>query len=217
MKRITAYTFLSVCSLLGTQLQAQTLNWGNVIGNPVTDSTGAAVTNAFSFELGAFDSGFMPSESNVDQWLSNWKLFDRVVFDATYGFTNSEVYINNGVTSSNPIASTDSFAGLDAYIWVRKGDDPIEGSEWLVTRANDWAFPLEGGDCCDTSFLEWSVSDLTPSNTPLWGRQKEEEGPGVFTSTGTTGLQTYTFVPEPASALLAMMAGAVFTLRRRRA
>ena len=216
MKKIIAFLGLSLCSFLGTQLQAQTLNWGNVILDPVTDSTGADVTNAFVFELGSFASGFTPAASNTDQWLSNWQVFDSATYDPLFGFSTATAYIQNGVTSNNPNASPESFAGLDAYIWVRKGDTPVEGSEWLVTRANDWTFPLTGGSCCDTELLEWSSSDLTPSNTPLWGRQNEIEGPGVYTSTGTEGLQTYTFVPEPTSAMLVAMAGTVFALRRRR-
>jgi hypothetical protein len=43
-------------------------------------------------------------------------------------------------------------------------------------------------------------------------------GPGVFTpgTTGTPGLQTFTFVPEPSSALMASLAAIAALMRRRR-
>ena len=124
--------------------------------------------------------------------------------------------MQNDVTSSNPTASTLSFAGLDAYIWIRNDDNPVPGTEWLLTRADNWTFPVVGGDCCNTEVIEWAVSDLDSGNVPVWGRQNDVIGSGEFSSTSTTGLQTFTFVPEPSSALLAAVAGGFLVLRRRR-
>lgn len=124
--------------------------------------------------------------------------------------------MNNDVTTSNPTASTMSFAGLDAYIWIRNGDDPVPGTEWLLTRASNWTFPTVGGDCCDTGVVEWAVSDLDPGDVPVWGRQNGVIGSGEFSSTGTGGLQTFTFVPEPSSAILTAIAAGLLVLRRRR-
>lgn len=218
MKTFFALLAVAFCTAVGTRLQAQTLNWGNVVGGSITTSTGAPIDNTFIFQLGAFVDGFEPDTTNTDLWLLNWRMFDQATYDPTWGFSTEDVFINNDVTSSNPSASTMSFAGLDAYIWIRNNDNPVEGSEWLLTRSSSWTFPIVGGDCCSTNVLEWSVSDLETGETPEWGRTYDIVGPGVFTPPGSTspGLQTFTFVPEPSTALLSVMAGCVLVLRRRR-
>jgi hypothetical protein len=50
----------------------------------------------------------------------------------------------------------------------------------------------------------------------VWGRQNGVIGSGEFSTTGTTGLQTFTFVPEPSSALLTAVAAGFLVCRRRR-
>lgn len=198
-------------------MQAQTLNWGNVVGGPIVTSSGNPIDDSFLFQLGAFTTGFVPEFSNVSQWLGNWRVFDQAEYDSVFGFSTSTAYIQNGVTSSEPGASSMTFAGLDAYIWVRNADTPIEGTEWLLTRALDWKFPATGGSCCDQTVLQWSVSDLNSSTTPKIGGHNGVSGPGVFTPPGSSvGLQTHTFVPEPSSVFLAAVTGLVIVLRRRR-
>ncbi|MEY3897400.1 MAG: hypothetical protein RLZZ214_2921 [Verrucomicrobiota bacterium] len=216
MKLTSALLATAFCTVAATSIQAQTLNWGNEVFGDLSDSNGGELDNTFVFELGSFFSGFVPTESNVDLWVSNWQVFDRASYNPDIEYFTSTVYVRNDVTSSNPTASTLSFAGLDAYIWVRNDDNPVEGTEWLLTRADNWTFPVVGGDCCNTDVVEWAVSDLDPTNVPVWGRQNDLPGSGEFTSTGTTGLQTFTFVPEPSSALLAAVAGGFAVFRRRR-
>jgi hypothetical protein len=144
-------------------------------------------------------------------------VFDALTYDSVFGFTTSNAFILNDVTSGSAHATDPllSFAGLNAYIWIRKGDDPVPGSEWFVGRAIDWTFPLVGGDCCATNTIQWSVSDLGPGEEPLWGRQYEETGPGSFTISGDEGLQTHTFIPEPSALLLASLASSLLLRRRR--
>jgi hypothetical protein len=216
MKLTTALLTAAAFAVAASRIHAQTLNWGNEVFGDLTDSEGAALDNTFVFELGSFVGGFVPTSSNLEQWVLNWEVFDRAAYQENLGYFTSTVYVNNDVTTSNPTASTMSFAGLDAYIWIRNQDDPAEGAEWLLTRAADWTFPTVGGDCCDTRVIEWAVSDLEPGDVPVWGRQNGVLGSGEFSSAGTAGLQTFTFVPEPSSAVLAAIAAGFMLLRRRR-
>jgi hypothetical protein len=217
MKRLLVL-LTAVCFAAGaTSSQAQTLNWGSEAFSDLTDSNGNTLDESlFVFELGSFVNGFVPDDSNTDEWFLNWRVFDTASYEQDNGYFSSTVYIENDVTSSNPSASTISFAGLEAYIWIRNDEDPVEGTEWFLARASDWTFPTTGGDCCDTEVIEWSVSDLTTTDIPEWGRHGGTEGPGEYTVTGTTGLQTYTFVPEPSTAIMAAIAGLGLVLRRRR-
>ena len=214
---ILAAAFVAISAL---QTHAQTLNWGMPVGEELKDSNGDAIDDSYVFELGAFALNYDPQEANVGEWLTHWRVFDALTYNTTFKFTTSTVNILNDVKSSSvkPNVSSESFAGLNAYIWVRKGNTPDPGSEWFVGRAIDWTFPLQGGDCCDTTTLQWSVSDLGPGEVPEWGRQNAVTGPGESTFTGSlNGVQTHTFpVPEPSSALLTLIAGLGLVLRRRR-
>ena len=49
--------------------------------------------------------------------------------------------LDDGTSNSPFMHGAPSFEGLDAYIWIRKGDQPVEGSEWLLTRAIQLDFP----------------------------------------------------------------------------
>lgn len=201
-------------------IHAQTLNWGSEIGTFIIDSDGDGVDDRFVFELGAFDLNFTPDETNYELWFENWRMFDSTTYNSEFGYYTSTVHVisdldGEGVFSSNLKASPENFSGLVAYLWIRNADLPGSETEWLLVRADNWVFPDIGGDCCDTSVIEWSTSDLTGTNTPLYGSQGGVDGDGVWTFDNSTGLQTFTFVPEPSTAALAALA-TLGLLRRRR-
>lgn len=218
------------CLLGAASLHAQTLNWGNEIFGEVVDSLGNEVDNTFVFELGAFDSGFTPTQGNIGQWYDSWNVFDYTSYDTNDDRFTSTVFVEHhtdiggdyGAFSSNPGASAMNFSGLDAYIWIRKGNTPVEGTEWLLVRAGNWTFPTVGGGCCSNGLLEWSTASDLGTTVPLWGRQHATEGPGVgIFDEGSYGplsptLQTFTFVPEPSACLMGMLAAMGMVFRRRR-
>ena len=230
MKTVFALLLAVLWTVFGSSSNAQTLNWGSAVFTDLIDSDGNTLPEGvYTFELGVFVSGFVPEESNVSQWLGNWRVFDTAGYngydgpgDELYGIITGTEQIQNGVTSASNLSF--SFAGLSAYLWIRKGDQAEEGSEWFLGRATNWTFPLTGGGCCeDDPPIEWSVSDLiTNGETPLWGNHGGVEGPGDHSYTGTWGgsghpyvVQTYTFVPEPSSLLLAAFSAGLMFRRRR--
>jgi hypothetical protein len=220
---------LSIACLWGfgaLSVGAQQLNWGSAFYSDFADSTGVGLDNTFIFEIGAFNAGFMPTQANLNDWRSNWQVFDRAdyngieepVDDGIFGyFTGTARMLDDGRSSSSFMTpSAPSFEGLSGYLWVRKGDDPIAGSEWILTRADDWVFPAAIPGCCDNDTpFDWSTSDLDESDVPLWGRQGKTSGPGEFSSSGIHTLQTYTFVPEPSSVVMLFLASGLLLVRRR--
>ena len=210
--------------LAGNATDAQTINWGSVMRSDLVDSDGQTLGDSYTFELGAFVPDFMPSETNIDDWVSHWRTFDRAEYngieqpvdDGYYGYFTGAVQMTEGGHSSSPYADLGlNFQDLDAYIWIRNRTNPQPGTEWFLARATSWAFPTY--DCCATDPLKWSVSNLTLSDVPLYGKQGTTQGLGVFTDATGHTLQTYTFIPEPSSAMLLALTGTLMVLRRRRA
>jgi hypothetical protein len=204
---------------------SQTFVWGSSVGDSFADSNGQILDDSYVFQMGAFIEGFEPDESNVDTWLANWRVFDQAGYNQDMGYfthwsneTDSLRMLDDGTSNSPYLTSgASSFEGLRGYLWIRRGDQPVEGSEWLLTRAADWMFPTASPGCCNTDApIQWSVSDLdTSGEMPKWGAYGDTMGPGSHTSGGNFTLQTYTFAPEP-SAMMLVACAALTMLRRRR-
>ncbi|HSP42840.1 MAG TPA: PEP-CTERM sorting domain-containing protein [Luteolibacter sp.] len=205
---------------LGATSQGQTIEWGSYAGIDMFDSAGNVLDDTFVFQLGAFTAPFTPEASNYQDWFANWMVFDQAVYNEADGVfmpsplapqmqpdgTSNSAFLSDGATS---------FEGLDAYIWIYNSEDPVPGTEWLLVRAADWVFPEYDPDCCGGFPLQWSISDLDPSDTPEWGSHSGSTGPGAYTYNGPFDLRTHTFVPEPSSLLLAIF-GTGLLMRRRR-
>lgn len=205
-----------------TLATAQSINWGSPIFSSIVDSAGVELNNTFVFELGSFANGFQPNAGNLASWHQNWRIFDTAGYndsrdpDPVFGyFTGTSSLLDDGTSTSNP---SFNFGGLNAYIWVRDSNDNVEGSEWFLARSELWKFPDPISGCCDNELpIDWSLSDLkNQAVTPIFGSQDGLKGAGEFTVDGVFGLQTYTIIPEPSSALLAAGGMIALLLRRRR-
>lgn len=211
---------IAVSAALGTAaVKSQTLAWGNELGGKLADSSGSPLDISFTFELGSFASGFVPTEQNASAWLTNWIVFDRAQFNPVFGYFTSEVQMLPDGTSGSTWATpgAESFEGLDAYFFVRKGEDAVPGTEWFLAHAPFWVFPTAFlDDCCPTAPPTlWAVSDLEDA-VPVFGSQNGVAGGGTgITLQEPAHLQTFTFVPEPGTVLLAML-GLSAVFRRRR-
>lgn len=208
---------------------ASTIFWESSVNSNLYDAAGQPLGGEFSFEVGSFANGFVPTAANLNDWAANWKVFDRA-FDATPGditdgdadgwnaqdqfFTRTLFHQSDG-TSSSPYADpADTFPqGEIVYLWVYNTKDRIGSTEWaLVTdgglagdTADDWVYP-DPAEPDSTSYV-WHLAD---ANEALIG--------SVSGSGATYTLQTSLVpVPEPGGAILAglpLLAGLL--LRRRR-
>ena len=218
----------AMISLLTAAAHGQSINWGSEAFSTLVDSRGNTIgQNGYVFELGAFNSGFTPTSNNLMSWFANWRVYDTAEYSSTNGyFTGAVDMLDNGTSG----LGGDTFAGLNAYIWIRNsniGESPT--TEWLLVRNSSWQFPTPTSHCCDPSLpVEWSVSDLSSTDLPKYGGQGGTEGltntpystpgPGLVTERLTSGtfLQTYTFVPELSSSVLILVLGVLGLLDRRR-
>lgn len=210
---VTIFTLIALISAL----RSQTLEWGSAVFSQIVDSKGAMLDNTYVFEVGAFADTFTPTDANTDDWFANWFAFDRADYSEANGYFASTAEMKDDGTSESPFmtAAAPSFEGLEGYIWVRNSDTPSPTTEWFLVTAPAWVFPNATPGCCDNALpIQWILSDLTSTDTPEWGSQTGKDGSGAFTADGTQELQTFTFVPEPSSALLALLS-CTFLLKRR--
>jgi hypothetical protein len=217
MKTIPLTLLSLLVSLSG--LRGQTIEWGSEVFSQIVDSKGAALDNSYVFEVGVFAAPFTPSGANTDDWFANWRTFDRAAYSQANGHFASTVEMANDGTSESPsmTAAAPSFEGLEAYIWVRNSATPSPTTEWFLVKSPAWVFPTANPDCCDNGLpVQWSIGDLTQSDTPVWGSQMGKDGSGSFTQDGVYELQTFTFVPEPSAAMMVLLSCAFLLTRRSR-
>ncbi|GHC42177.1 PEP-CTERM sorting domain-containing protein [Roseibacillus persicicus] len=233
--RYIALLFVAPILTKATRAQQLQIDWGtSVVNEKIITSNGSGVSlDEFSIELGGFASGFVPTEANVDDWVSNWRVFDAVTAGDTdssdnfssvgIGSTESRFVGTDYLQADQTSASEDS-NGLDtfgpsesAYIFIRNSDAPGVNSEWsLYTRSSDaaWEFPSVSGGQPATP-LSWFVAQ---ADTAVWGGINGSiVGGGEFTDGSSDFIiRTHTFVPEPGVAILSLL-GLAGLLRRRRA
>lgn len=188
---------------------SQTLDWGSLTQSTIVDSQGDPLNTTFLFQLGTFDVGFTPTQSNLGEWATNWRVFDS----ASYSYDPASLGYFTATEDVQDVTGYASiFQGLQAYLWIRNSAD----TEYFLANAGSWTFPLLDSECCPTGAVtQWSVSDLG-TDDPIWGSQLDNHGGGTYDgSGGPYDLQTHV-VPETSSSLFVLLGGSLALVRRRR-
>jgi hypothetical protein len=230
--KIPTLTLIVLTGLIAASkpLQAASIGWGNQAFDTLVDSNGAALDSTFTFEIGTFINGFVPTASNLTDWAANWTIFDASGLNTNAPvpnegplnwFTSTATHQTNSQSSSLFTTPGSTFAqNTQAYLWAYDSKAVSFTSEWalvtdLVASGNNgdsWRFPSPSNDI---GFLTWSLAD---ADNAVFGKLKDGTiaGGGDFTvQPATFSLQTHQ-VPEPGGALLIASAGLLFMLRRAR-
>lgn len=230
--KIPTLTLIVLTGLLAASkpLQAASIGWGNQAFDTLVDSNGTALDSTFTFEIGTFINGFVPTASNLTDWAANWTIFDAATLNTNElfpssgplnFFTSTATHQTNSQSSSLFTTPGSTFAqNTQAFLWAYDSKTVSFTSEWaLVTdlvstgnAADSWRFPSPTND---TGFLTWSLAD---ADNAVFGKLRNGTiaGGGDFTvQPATFSLQTHQ-VPEPGGALLIASAGLLFMLRRAR-
>lgn len=227
MKRTLRHLLLllGLATLIPHAASARTIIWGSAVGDTLIDSTGAPLDGGFTFELGTFGSGFVPTQFNTTDWYTNWKVFDRSVTGTTWypalpdQFLASEATLNTDYTSSSPFSSATFATGERAYIWVYDSQLSASTSEWALISgsatgpATDtaWFIPTPTTSH-DPDTLDWRFDT---SSSLIYGGLNNAQGPGEYTfAPGAFVLQTHA-APEPGPALLCGLAFMLHLTRTR--
>lgn len=183
-------------------------------------SDGSAMDTSFTFELGTFTGGFVPTAVNTDQWAANW----TPVVDSG-GTTVPEAITSYGTTPS-AFGDFDGFAsevtldhnnapfdiGSQGYVW---GYDTLAGDgEWILLTNTDpgdeWTF----GDTSGIAFSEsWSVGS---AGEAIIGAINFTGGGGADIAMQTGDVSLPPAVPEPSTTVVLTATALAFALRRRR-
>jgi hypothetical protein len=211
--------------------QARDIAWGNSVFDELYDSQGNALDSSFQFEIGTFINGFVPTGSNLSDWITNWIIFDRAPLntDEIYLGSGPANFFANTATHQTDAESSSLYTtpgatfpqNTQAYLWVYDSKSVSATSEWaLVTdfisagnTGDAWRFPNPADDISPS--LTWSLDD---AETALFGavQNGNSRGDGEFSvAPPSFSLQTHQ-VPEPGGALLIASAGVLFLLRRFR-
>lgn len=231
MKLKTLLFLLPVSFAMILPAAALQINWGSQVDSIFRDSLGQPLDNTFQVQLGYFQNvlgsteAFVPSQSNIGQWSTQWVTFDQAAFSPADGYFTSKVLMDENGHSSylTPNNLGVDFSNQTAYVWIKNSQTPGTGTEWFIGRKNadqnsaGWATPDKVDECCDTRTVEWSVTDLNSADRPVYGRQGTMIGDGDYTTTSPSyNLQTFSVVPEPTAHLLFATGAVMLLLKRRR-
>lgn len=202
---------------------ASTLFWESNFNDLLFDASEQPLDAGFSFEVGIFAGGFVPTVFNLNDWAANWQVFDRAYQSDEFGWNPDEQFFARTVihnadgTSDSPSAvATDVFGqGEVVYLWVYNTKNREAGTEWaLVTdgvntgdTGDDWIIP-DPADPVDTSYT-WLLAD---ADLAIYGNLGGTFGGGQAYTIQTSLVP----VPEPGSVLLVGVAVLAGCLRRRR-
>ena len=132
-----ARVFVVVSSLV-LSLQSSEIAWRSTFNETNETSQDDLLTSSWTFHLGFFESGFVPSSSNTSQWSENWSTLDVSGYSEAFRrFVG--VWDDDGTVPD----------GTQGYIWgFNRGSLT---PEWILLSANDWTFPLPVANPLDPS------------------------------------------------------------------
>jgi hypothetical protein len=213
--------FLAIVAL-GIHLHAAaTINFVSDTAATNLQSDGVSMMNAtYSFQLGTFANGFVPTAANTDLWTANWEVVPLIdsIGDPIAGnetsYNQDEVFPGSGIFYNNfqgkgQLATNDSpfQTSSTGYIWGYTDKEGANGStaEWILITNSSWVFP-EANPAGPPINAIWGVGDA--GTTAVLGQ--------VNTVDAHMESASVTLVPEPSAALLAGLSLSLFALRRRR-
>jgi hypothetical protein len=216
----TAFILIACLLLSAFTASARTISWRSAIGDDLIDASGNDLDETFTFELGAFLTGFTPTASNLNDWQANWRAFGQATFEPIdgNGWEPSVMYLTKDTTlltgqlssESPPLPSYAFTTGTQAWLWVYDSQVVDTSSEWALVRGTTWNFPT--ADAFNFNALLW---ELNSADQRIWGGSNDLRGNGGFIAEPADFTLQTAVVPEPSSALL-LVSALLLRLRRRR-
>jgi len=81
VNRLLPTFLITITYSLCHQAQAEDIQWFNSFFSDSRDSHGLALTSEWEFQLGYFVDGFVPTNTNSNQWSEKWVALDATIYD----------------------------------------------------------------------------------------------------------------------------------------
>lgn len=213
-------------------VRAGSISWGSAVADKLYDSEGSLLTSDYTFEMGTFSGGFVPTAVNLGDWAASWKLLEKA------DFITSPLYVTeNSILSTSgpgliwerdalndpptPASNPNVFLpGERVYVWAYNSKATGTAVQWALltgtgsTSDTDWVLSAGMGDELAMT-LQWRLSN---ANTPVYGGLNNVRGPGDYGAEPVTySLQTAIAMAIPEPSTTGMLAAFLFLpLSRRR-
>jgi hypothetical protein len=184
-----------------------------------SDGTPVTAGDGFQFQLGVFESGFVPTTANTATWIENWRRLDSADYNAAarYFTSSFEMLPQPGETtavSNSPESSGHPVAqGTRIYLLAYNNTAMDPTTEIFLGSGDTWTLGTTSENQL-TKPVDYRLSAITQ---PIFGGANSTPGGGEKSPpTSPYAFQSATFIPEPGSAAFLSLVGAGLLMRRHR-
>lgn len=149
---------LCTLGLVATGWTAVDIEFSSSVNRTNRSAAGLPLTSDYIFELGAFQSGFVPALTNASQWAANWVPLGKAAFMPNATNESASRFARIAILDSNAAPFN---VGGSAYIWgYRSSGGP---AEWILLRSTNWAWPSAGAG------VPYPIATSNPGATAVIG------------------------------------------------
>jgi hypothetical protein len=136
--------------LAGFTAKAELIQWFSDAVRVNLDSQNLPMDAGYTFELGVFSGGFVPTRANISEWRTRWVAADTAAYEVT-----NQRFAGAHTVSHN---AAPFLAGTSAWIFGHR--DTAVGSEWILFRNTSWLWPAaSSGPPFPDEDSGWNVKD----------------------------------------------------------
>jgi hypothetical protein len=200
---------------------AVTIHWGNALLSTMVKSDGTPVTasDGFQFELGVFESGFIPTTANTATWVANWRRLDSADYNASARYFTSTFELvptpgeTTSVSNSPESSGYQVSAGTKVYLMAYNNTAMDQTTEFFLGTAETWTL----GNASESQLTKPVDYRLSGVTQPIFGGANSTPGGGEKSTPPIPyAFQSATFVPEPSATILCLLGAGLLSKRRRR-
>jgi len=145
---LLAWLGVVVIALVGS-VRGESISWFSDPGETHLDSAGSAMDASYTFELGVFSDGFVPTLSNRANWLDHWTVAQSTSYSA----------VDSNFNALHAVVGNAAPFGVGAEAWIFGHRDGVTGSEWVLFRHPSWTWPTPNP--LNPFPIEWNASAAT--------------------------------------------------------
>ncbi len=89
--------FIPCYLALGNPGMAGNIDWGSAVADRLYPAGDTAISASYQFELGIFETGFIPNATSTALWEGKWRLIEQADFNAPLQYVaENTIFTTNG-------------------------------------------------------------------------------------------------------------------------